>query len=96
MTLSAAFGISAVVLLAGFAGRILFEKTRIPDIPILLGIGVALGPGLHILDRSVLLPLAPYLGMLTLLMIMLEGGMDLEVHQLMTQWKRAVILTSLR
>jgi len=93
LTLAQAFGISAVILLAGFAGRILFEKTRVPDIPILLGIGVVLGPGLHILERSVLIPLAPYLGMLTLLMIMLEGGMNLEIHQLMNQWKRAVILT---
>ncbi|MBE0606138.1 MAG: cation:proton antiporter [Deltaproteobacteria bacterium] len=80
MTVPAVFGISAVVLLAGFAGRILFEKTRIPDIPLLLGIGVILGPGLHILDRSVLLPLAPYLAMLTLAAMFLLFAASESLH----------------
>ncbi len=95
MTVPAVFAISATILLVGFAGKILFERTRIPDIPLLLAVGVVLGPWLHILDRSVLLPLAPYLGMLTLLMIMLEGGMDLEIQQVLHQMKWAVILTFL-
>ena len=95
MSVPAVFAISATILLVGFAGKILFERTRIPDIPLLLAVGVVLGPWLHILDRSVLLPLAPYLGMLTLLMIMLEGGMDLEIQQVLHQMKWAVILTFL-
>jgi len=95
MSVPAVFAISATILLVGFAGKILFERTRIPDIPILLAVGVVLGPWLHIIDRDVLLPLAPYLGMLTLLMIMLEGGMDLEIQQVLHQMKWAVILTFL-
>jgi cell volume regulation protein A len=95
MSVPAVFAISATILLVGFAGKILFERTRIPDIPILLAVGVVLGPWLHIIDRAVLLPLAPYLGMLTLLMIMLEGGMDLEIQQVLHQMKWAVILTFL-
>jgi cell volume regulation protein A len=95
MHVPAVFAVSAAIIFAGFAGKMVFEKTRIPDIPMLLGVGVALGPWLHIMDRSDLLPLAPYLGMLTLLMIMLEGGMGLELGQVLHQMKWAVILTVL-
>jgi nucleotide-binding universal stress UspA family protein len=45
LTLAQAFGISAVILLAGFAGRILFEKTRVPDIPSSSGSGWSWDPG---------------------------------------------------
>jgi len=95
MSVPAVFAVTAAILFVGFGGKILFEKTRVPDIPILLGVGVVLGPWLHIMDRSALLPLAPYLGMLTLLMIMFEGGMGLEVRQVLHQMKWAVVLTVL-
>ena len=95
MSVPAVFAISATIIFVGFVGKILFEKTRVPDIPILLGVGVALGPWLHVMDRSELLPLAPYLGVLTVLMIMLEGGMGLEIGQVLHQMKWAVILTLL-
>jgi Na+:H+ antiporter len=95
MTVPGVFAVSATILLVGFAGKVLFAKTRIPDIPLLLGLGVVLGPWLHLLDRAVLLPLAPYLGALTLLMIMMEGGMGLEYQQVLHQMKWAVVLTLL-
>ncbi len=95
MSVPSVFAISATIIFVGFVGKVLFEKTRVPDIPILLGVGVALGPWLHLLDRSDLLPLAPYLGMLTLLMIMMDGGMGLELGQVLHQMKWAVILAFL-
>ena len=78
---------------AGFAGRALFQKTRIPDIPILLGIGVLLGPVLHLVETPMLIPLAPYIGTLALLVIMLEGGMSLDVDRVLRQMKWAFLLT---
>ena len=95
MTVPYVFAVAAFIILAGFAGRILFQRTRIPDIPILLGIGVLMGPVLHIVGADVLLPLAPYVGTLALLMIMLEGGMNLDVDRVLSQMKWAVALTLL-
>lgn len=93
MKVPAVFAVTALVIGAGFAGRALFRKTRIPDIPILLGIGVLLGPVFHLVETSMLLPLAPYVGTLALLVIMLEGGMSLDVDRVLHQMKWAFLLT---
>jgi len=95
MKVPAVYAITGLIILAGFAGKVLFRKTRIPDIPLLLGIGVLLGPVLHLMDSETLLPLAPYVGTLALLMIMLEGGMNLDVDRVVRQMKWIVLLTSL-
>jgi NhaP-type Na+/H+ or K+/H+ antiporter len=67
LTVPFVFAVAAFIILTGFAGKILFQKTRIPDIPILLGIGVLMGPVLHLVNPDVLLSLAPYVGTLALL-----------------------------
>jgi len=95
MKVPAVYAITGLVILAGFAGKAMFRKTRIPDIPLLLGIGVLLGPVLHLMDSETLLPLAPYVGTLALLMIMLEGGMNLDMDRVVRQMKWIVLLTSL-
>jgi len=93
VTVPYVFAVAAFIILAGFAGKILFQRTRVPDIPILLGIGVLMGPVLHLVDPAVLLSLAPYVGTLALLTIMLEGGMNLDVDRVLFQMKWAVTLT---
>jgi len=90
----AVYAIMGLIILAGFAGKALFKKTRIPDIPLLLGIGVLLGPVFHLVDGGALLPLAPYVGTIALLMIMLEGGMNLDVDRVIRQLKWVFLLTS--
>ena len=94
MRVPAVFAIAGLIILAGFAGKAMFRKTRIPDIPLLLGIGVLLGPVFHLVDGEALLPLAPYVGTITLLMIMLEGGMNLDVDRVVLQLKWVFLLTS--
>ena len=89
------YAIAGLVILAGVGGKALFRKTRIPDIPFLLGIGVLLGPVMHLVHSDTLLPLAPYVGTLALLMIMLEGGMNLDVDRVVRQLKWVFILTTL-
>ncbi|MGA7104376.1 MAG: cation:proton antiporter [Candidatus Deferrimicrobiaceae bacterium] len=95
MKVPAVYAITGLIILAGFAGKALFRKTRIPDIPLLLGIGVLLGPVLDLISSEVLLPLAPYVGTIALLMIMLEGGMNLDVDRVVRQMKWISLLTSL-
>lgn len=95
MQVSSVYAIAGLIILAGFGGRELFRKTRLPDIPVLLGIGVILGPVFHLVDSGALLPLAPYVGTLALLMIMLEGGMKLDVERVVRQLKWVFLLTFL-
>ncbi len=93
MKVPAVFAVAALIIGIGFAGRALFRKTRIPDIPILLGVGVLLGPVLHLVEGEMILPLAPYVGTLALLVIMLEGGMSLDIDRVLHQMKWAFLLT---
>jgi len=93
MKVPAVFAVTALVIGIGFAGRALFRKTRIPDIPILLGVGVLLGPVFHLVESAMILPLAPYVGTLALLIIMLEGGMSLDIDRVLHQMKWAFLLT---
>jgi cell volume regulation protein A len=95
MRVPTVYAIMGLIILAGFAGKALFRKTRIPDIPVLLGIGVLLGPVLDLISSEALLPLAPYVGTIALLMIMFEGGMNLDVNRVLRQLKWVVLLTSL-
>ncbi len=95
MKVPAVYAIAGLIILAGFAGKALFRKTRVPDIPLLLGIGVVLGPVLDLVSSEALLPLAPYVGTIALLMIMLEGGMNLDVDRVVRQLKWIFLLTSL-
>ncbi len=95
MRVPTVYAITGFIILAGFAGKALYKKTRVPDIPLLLGIGVLLGPVLHLVDSKTLLPLAPYVGTLALLMIMLEGGMNLDVDRVVHQLKWVFLLMSL-
>ena len=95
MKVPAVYAITGLIILAGFVGKALFRKTRIPDIPLLLGIGVLLGPVLDLVSGEALLPLAPYVGTIALLMIMLEGGMNLDVDRVVRQMKWVFLLTSL-
>ncbi len=87
------YAVTGLIILAGFGGKELFRITRVPDIPVLLGIGVMLGPVLHLVDGAALLPLAPYAGTLALLMIMLEGGMKLDVGRVVRQLAWVFLLT---
>jgi len=95
LKVSAVYAITGLIIIAGFAGKALFRKTRVPDIPLLLGIGVLLGPVFNLVSVRELLTLAPYVGTIALLVIMLEGGMNLDVDRVLRQLKWVVLLTSL-
>ncbi len=76
----------AFVLFAGFFGEKIFEKWRIPDILILLLVGLLLGPlgmtqalpGLGNLTPSLLMPLASLIAVITLVVILFGAGTEIE------------------
>lgn len=84
-------GIAALVF-AGFAAGRFFERTRFPDIPILLGLGLLIGPvnrwlvdrGLgseslaRALDLQGLQDAAPFIVGLALVVLLFDSGMELD------------------
>ena len=70
----------AVVIIVGFLAGLVFRATRIPDILILMGLGVALGPyGFQVITPEQLEPLLPTFTTLALVMILFSGGLGMPL-----------------
>lgn len=92
MEVSLLFFIAGIIILIGFLGGLSFEKTRIPDIMLLLGIGVLLGPVFRLVEPSILTSFAEYFGLFALMIILFEGGMDIDIDKLIKELGTASIL----
>lgn len=89
---SYAFILTGSIILAGFAGNLFFERTKIPDVIALLGLGILLGPVSGLIQPESLRHLADYVGSLALLVILFEGGMDLDIDRLRSEFGAAFFL----
>ncbi len=92
---AAAFVLAAAVVFTGFVAMRVFQATRVPDIPILLAIGLLLGPlnrvAVHYghgsdtlataLAPEALLPVAPYISALALIVILFDSGLKLDFRE---------------
>lgn len=82
----------AGIIFAGFGGTLFFQRTGIPDLLALIALGVVLGPILHVVDPEEYRSTAPYFGAFALMMILFEGGLDLNVGTVVRQSGKAMIL----
>jgi hypothetical protein len=64
LSVEAILGLTGLVILVGLAGELLFHRTGIPGVIVLMGLGVILGPVLHLADGSTVTHFAPYFGTL--------------------------------
>lgn len=87
--------LAAIVIIIGSLGSYLFRKTGIPDMLFLVLLGVLFGPILGFIELEVIAPLAPYLAVLALIIILLDGGMNLKLQRLVSESPRAVVLAIL-
>ncbi|MEK7450204.1 MAG: cation:proton antiporter, partial [Planctomycetota bacterium] len=82
ITLNLPFLIAGVIIFLGFLGTLFFQKTSIPDVLLLLGIGVVLGPLTGWIKADTLKEITPYFARLALIIIIFEGGMHLNFDSL--------------
>jgi len=92
-------GIGTIILL-GFLGSLLFERTKVPDILILIFIGLFLGPilssfGYEVIPESTLAAIAPIFSALALVIILFDGGLNLNLEKTMQKLGVAIIHTSI-
>jgi Na+:H+ antiporter len=95
MDISVVFLIAGIIILIGYFGSLLFERTKISDVLVLLGIGVLLGPILKLFDPTSLIHFAEYFGSLALMIILFEGGMDMDIDKLIKEFGTASLLVLL-
>jgi cell volume regulation protein A len=92
MDLSIVFVVAGIIIMTGFFGIFLFDKTKVPDVLLLMGIGVLLGPVFGLVGPAGLRHFAEYFGTLALIVILFEGGMDMDIDRLLTEFGIASFL----
>ena len=81
----------AIVVFIGVVASLVFERYRVPDVVLLLLVGIALGPVGGWLDADAFAGFADAFTTLALVVILFEGGLDLNVRLL----RRSVSLTTI-
>ena len=92
MAVSFLFLLAGLIIMTGFFGNLFFEKTRVSDVLVLLGIGIFLGPVFGLVNPTLLTHFAEYFGTLALIIILFEGGMDMDLDKLLKEFGTASLL----
>jgi cell volume regulation protein A len=87
-----AFLVSCLVIFLGFLGEEFFKRTSIPDPILLLLFGVLLGPVLNFFSRGELISITPYFAALALIVILFDGGLNMNIVEAIRNSPRALLL----
>lgn len=85
----------AIIIFLGVAGEAFFKKTGIPDIAFLMILGVIIGPILGIIPTGTVIGIVPYFAAVALILIMFDGGLNLDIRNVIKTAHYAVVLAIL-
>ena len=95
MQMAYIFGLPAALLVLAVVANRLSKLTRVPDIIVLLLIGITLGPILHWVNPGNFEGAIRILGTLALILILFEGGLELRLRQAMRYFPAGLLLVVL-
>ncbi|MEM2147263.1 MAG: cation:proton antiporter [Candidatus Bathyarchaeia archaeon] len=84
--------LAGAIIVIGFLGNYLFERTGFPDMILLIALGIIIGPFFGMVDAASIMPLAPYLAALALVFILFDGGMAMNIYRVFAESPRAAVL----
>lgn len=90
------FFILGMVLVIGYVSYEFFELTRIPDVLLLMALGLFLGPVLGFVNASAgseIVALAPLIGTIALIIILFDGGLNLNFVKVLKELGKATVFT---
>ena len=82
------------LLIVAFGAEQAFRWVRVPPVLVLMGRGLLVGPTLDLLPPEEFLAVAPHFGALALLLILFEGGLDLDLDRVLSALRPAVTLAA--
>src|SRR3989338_3515486 len=91
-----AFILIATIIFVGFLSAKGFEKYKIPDVVILMLLGLLIGPVLGVLEPETLNALrtvSQFFGTLVLVILLIEGGMTLDYKKVLKEAAPATLFT---
>ena len=83
---------ASVIIVIGFLGSYLFDRTSLPDMLFLIILGIIFGPILRFFDPTTIADLAPYIAALALVFILFDGGLRMNIYQIFAETPRAELL----
>jgi len=78
----------------GFLNNYLFKRTGLPDMLFLIVLGIVFGSVLGVFDPSSIMGLSPYIATLSIVIILFDGGLRMNINEVFSESPRAVLLAS--
>ncbi|HSE49410.1 MAG TPA: cation:proton antiporter [Terriglobales bacterium] len=95
MSQTGMFALLGAMLVLGFLANRAFQITRVPDPIVLMIAGVLAGPVLHLVGENAFQPVINVFGTLALLLVLFEGGLELNVRETMRHFPGGFVLAFL-
>lgn len=86
------FGLLGGLVVLAFAANRLFRYTRVPDLLVLIGTGLLIGPVLGWVDGNQFRSITHAFGTLALILILFEGGLELRLRETIRHSPGGVLL----
>ena len=88
------FSVAAVMFLS-FLGDLVSRRVLLPNVILLIVVGIVCGPILGLFDRAALVGVVPFLAPLTIAFIGFDAGLGMDVYEVLAQSRRAIVLSVL-
>jgi cell volume regulation protein A len=92
MSTALILGLIGGLLVLAFLANRLSRLTRIPDVLMLMALGVVIGPGLHLADPASLTGATHLLGTLAIILVLFEGGLELKLRETLRHFPGGLLL----
>jgi potassium/hydrogen antiporter len=92
MSAALVLGLVGGLLVLAFLANRVFRVTRIPDVVLLMALGVVLGPGLGLLHAGTLSKATNLLGTLAIILVLFEGGLELNLRDTLRHFPGSFLL----
>ena len=89
------FAIAASIIIVGFLGNLLFEKTGLPDVLWLMFFGILIGPMFSLINVKTLSDNISIFAPLALMIILFDSGLQFDLLRFVKDSPRAIVLAFL-
>jgi cell volume regulation protein A len=89
------FGLVGGLLMLAFLANRVFRVTRVPDVLVLVALGLVLGPVLGLVNPAHLSSTTNVLGTLAIILVLFEGGLELDLRRTLQHFAGSLVLAVL-
>lgn len=92
------FFIIGIILIIGFLATLIFERTRISTVLLLMAFGFLIGPVFNVVDateESIIVQISSFIATLALIILLFDGGMMLEIRSVVRAVPQSTLFTFL-